>query len=427
MGKKSKSSFQIDLNLKNIKVKKIEINDSGEFHIFLSCDATEATCDKCGIKTTNFCGQCEESIIQHLPILDNNVYLHVNWPRFKCINCNTDHKISFRPDWLGTNSRYTKQYEDYIIKMCIGSSLEDVSLKTGISTDIIEGIISRKITTKVDWNKTIPLIIGIDEIALEKGHNRYLTIITDLTIKNKVQILMVIDGRESDFVLPYLREIPQDVLNNLIAICTDMGSCYKSALIALLGSELYSKIVTIDRFHVAKLVGTCFDDVRKKYMNQIKIKYKDNNEILEKITDSMWPLRMKYDDLDEEKKNKVDFIFNLSPEILVAYSAKQELFNIFETSNSYEDAKIKMNEWCDGASMIEEFGSFIKTFYNHESTILNYFIHKHSSGPVEGANNKIKLIKRRGFGFVNLANFTKRLFLDFNIRSNFIFDGLIFT
>ena len=51
-----------------------------------------------------------------------------------------------------------------------------------------------------------------------------------------------------------------------------------------------------------------------------------------------------------------------------------------------------------------------------EENILNYFTNRISSGPVEGLNNKIKVIKRRGFGFRNIANFAKRLFLDINYK-----------
>ena len=45
---------------------------------------------------------------------------------------------------------------------------------------------------------------------------------------------------------------------------------------------------------------------------------------------------------------------------------------------------------------------------------MNYFTDRISSGPVEGLNNKIKVIKRREFGFRNITNFAKRLFLDIN-------------
>ena len=38
-------------------------------------------------------------------------------------------------------------------------------------------------------------------------------------------------------------------------------------------------------------------------------------------------------------------------------------------------------------------------------TILNYFGERSTNGPAEGCNNKIKLIKRRAYGFTNDTHF----------------------
>jgi transposase len=51
--------------------------------------------------------------------------------------------------------------------------------------------------------------------------------------------------------------------------------------------------------------------------------------------------------------------------------------------------------------------------------IVNYFIHRHSSGFVEGLNNKIKVIKRRCYGILNAEHLFQRIFLDISERSAF--------
>jgi len=38
-----------------------------------------------------------------------------------------------------------------------------------------------------------------------------------------------------------------------------------------------------------------------------------------------------------------------------------------------------------------------------------YFMNRTTSGTMEGINNKIKLIKRQGYGFTNFKNFRLRL------------------
>ena len=64
--------------------------------------------------------------------------------------------------------------------------------------------------------------------------------------------------------------------------------------------------------------------------------------------------------------------------------------------------------------------SFIETYEKFETNILNYFDNRVTSGPVEEQNNKIKVIKRRGFGFRNVLQFAQRLFLDINLRHDLL-------
>ena len=44
--------------------------------------------------------------------------------------------------------------------------------------------------------------------------------------------------------------------------------------------------------------------------------------------------------------------------------------------------------------------------------IANYFIDRHTSGFVEGFNNKLKVIKRRCYGILNVTHLFQRVQLD---------------
>jgi transposase len=47
-------------------------------------------------------------------------------------------------------------------------------------------------------------------------------------------------------------------------------------------------------------------------------------------------------------------------------------------------------------------------------SICNYFRTRTTSEPMEGINNRIQLIKRQAYGFVNFGNFRKRLLACFS-------------
>ena len=136
----------------------------------------------------------------------------------------------------------------------------------------------------------------------------------------------------------------------------------------------------------------------------------------------MWPFRHHRKDLNTDEDKRLENLFELAPSLEECYELRENLYEIFELKDiSKEDAKEKIDAWCKSAELYETkgfnpFTSFIKTYRNFEENILNYFTHRMSSGPVEGLNNKIKVIKRRGFGFRNVVNFAKRIFLDINYK-----------
>ena len=50
----------------------------------------------------------------------------------------------------------------------------------------------------------------------------------------------------------------------------------------------------------------------------------------------------------------------------------------------------------------------------HWDGILAYFEDRRTSGPVEGINNKVRVVMRRGYGIRNLSTLWSRLVLDVN-------------
>ncbi|MDA7742537.1 transposase, partial [Francisellaceae bacterium] len=58
------------------------------------------------------------------------------------------------------------------------------------------------------------------------------------------------------------------------------------------------------------------------------------------------------------------------------------------------------------------FDTFIETLKKYKPSIANYFKGRKNSGFVEGLNNKIKVVKRRCYGFVKTESLFQRLTLD---------------
>lgn len=347
MKKKSrKTRFSIDLGLSDIKIKEVKIDSSGDYHIYVSCTATKTKCKKCGKTTKKAHGHCKESIIEHLPILDKRVFIHVKWPRFICTNCEDNNTTSHRPSWLNKTGQKTIAYEDYALKWLINSTIKDVAEKLRTTEEVIEGIINRRIDTDIDWANISPTRIGIDEIALRKGHKQYLTIVSDISDSNQVKVLAVIKGRTREDVIPFLKSIPKNKLLSLEGITIDMSGSYFSSLKEVIeNDEFFNRIVTIDRFHVAKLLGTKVDNERKKAVKKIKKKYEDDEKKLNKIKHTMWPFRHHEADLNDEEKIRLNNLFEEAPNLKQCYDLRESLYKIFEEDISKDQAEKK---WMNG-------------------------------------------------------------------------------
>ncbi|MCH8292359.1 transposase [Candidatus Poribacteria bacterium] len=73
----------------------------------------------------------------------------------------------------------------------------------------------------------------------------------------------------------------------------------------------------------------------------------------------------------------------------------------------------RLNNWRQIAKKEKLFPQFRRTLDNWADRITNYFLKRTTSGIVEGINNKIKLIKRRAFGFRNFEHFRIRVMAAF--------------
>ncbi|WP_445164667.1 transposase [Phormidium yuhuli] len=79
---------------------------------------------------------------------------------------------------------------------------------------------------------------------------------------------------------------------------------------------------------------------------------------------------------------------------------------IYENTQDRDIAKKKFEEWLHEARHI--YGDAVKTIRNHLDTICNYFLSRTTNGVMEGINNRLKLIKRQAYGFMNFENMRRR-------------------
>ena len=308
---------------------------------------------------------------------------------------------------------------EYLMLTLINSTVSDVTMKEGVSSEAVEGTLDRQIEKEVHWDESNKLeLLGLDEIALKKGHKNFVVIVST-RIDGVPKVIAILSDRKKNTVKLFLESIPEPIRKTIKTVCSDMYDGYINAAKEVLGEKI--KIV-IDRFHVAKNYRKCVDKLRKEELRRLRKELTDVD--YKKLKGSMWALRKKEENLTEEEEIVLNNLFEHSPSLKKAYDIEKILTNIFNNNHSKKEASKQIKQWIKKVknSGLNCFDKFIGTLQTHWNEILNYFYRKSrkNSGFVEGLNNKIKTIKRRCYGIFNLENLYQRIQLDLEGYKKFV-------
>src|SRR6476659_5694437 len=174
--------ISIPLDIPDVRVLQTEITKQGELILTIESTLTSTTCRRCGRTITERHGLDEPRLLRHLPILGRVVYLRIRPKRFRCPWCDNHPTTTQTLDWYDPTALHTKAYERHLIVLLVNSTLTDVVAKEDGTSDALLGILDRWISTTIDWEHGQPFAtIGIDAIALRKGHRDFVAVISAQT------------------------------------------------------------------------------------------------------------------------------------------------------------------------------------------------------------------------------------------------------
>jgi transposase len=401
--------ISLPLDIPDVRVLDVKTNKAGDYIITVESTLKSAKCRQCGREITKFHGHDKWITLRHLPILGRRVYIRLRPKRYLCPYCSDKPSSTQQLSWYNPKSPHTKAYEEHVLFQLVNSTVQDVSFKERLGYDAVEGIVDRRIDQQVDWNHFQRLaVLGLDEIALKKGHRDYVVIVSARLANGRVVLLGVLPDREKETVKKFLKSIPERLRRTIHTVCTDMYKGYINAVKEVLGET----IVVVDRYHVATKYRHCADALRKKELRRLKNELPQ--EAYEPLKWAMWPFRKKQAELTPEEAELLERLFAYSPDLKLAYILREELTAIFEQDLTKAEATTAIKAWRKKVedSGLTCFDGFLTTLDNYLDEITNYFLNRHSSGFVEGLNNKIKVLKRRCYGLLNLDHFFQRLFID---------------
>lgn len=404
-----KAQITIPLDIPDVRVLQTSLNERGEIIITIESTKVGTQCRKCGKWITKLHGRDEWVTIRHLPAFGRPTYLRYRPSRYQCQECEGQPTTTQRLEWHDANSPHSFSYDNHILLQLVNSTVEDVSIKEGLSYESMAGTMERRIEARVDWSGVVEIkTLGLDEIALKKGHRDYVTLVTGRLSDGKIIILGVLPGHEKAEVIDFLRSIPLRITQSIQTVCCDLWEAYTEAA----RQELPSARIVADRFHVARHYRDAADQVRKQELHGLKKELPKAE--YEKLNGSYRAFRKNAVDLNKEERKVLRSFFKHSALAKQAYLLREALTAIFNMNLSKKQAQSKIRGWIQKVhnSGLNCFENFLKLLNTWWEEITNYFIRRENSGFVEGFNNKVKVLKRRSYGIFNLKHLFQRIYLD---------------
>ena len=191
------AKLTVPLDIPDVDIVGTEITRDGQFIIQVESRQETTCCGICGQRIKCHYGHGEEIALRHLPILGRESIIRIRPKRGQCRRCQHEPTTTQVLDWYEARSPHTKAYDQYLLKQLVGSTIEDVSLKEKVGYDAIVGALRRGVPTEVNWEEVANLgTIGIDEIAMKKGHRGYAAVVTARQDDGEIVILAVLEERK---------------------------------------------------------------------------------------------------------------------------------------------------------------------------------------------------------------------------------------
>lgn len=373
-----------------------------ESTIILSVKVTKKTavCPRCG-QTSHRLHQNKRHLVKDLPISNRAVILDVNRRQFKCEFCRKP--FSEILDFVEYKKSFTRRLAQNITEQVIHSDINNVAKNNKLTSEQVESMVTVVAESVINVDVRELRRLGIDEISLVKGQGKFIVVLVDLETH---KLLGLVPERKQSCIEKVMLKWGEEVLNQIEEVSMDMSGSYKS----LVKRICPNAVVTVDRFHVTKIIH---EELNKARIDQKKaaesLEIKERAKLFDGLKGSKYILLKAESNLSQEQKAKLLHVKSASPLVKIMHSLKEEFHALFENCKNLGSGILELIDWLKKAQPY--YKKSVNTIKRWFAEVVGYFEQRTNNGMVEGINNKLKLLKRSGFGFRNFKNFEMRALL----------------
>lgn len=325
--------------------------------------------------------------VRDLNLGAHRVWLDLHQRRLRCRECQGTRSEAH--EFVEVSARVTKRMAHYIAQLCQVLSVNEVAAHLGLDWKLVKRCDKEVLQREFAETDTSGLrLLAIDEIAVKKGH-QYLTVVLDpLTGR----VVWLGEGRKVETLSAFFLLMSPEEREAIEAVVMDMWKPFMKAV----SVHLPNARIVFDLFHV---VASYHRDVLDVIRKAAYRKTRDESE-RRYIKGSRFLLYKNEENLSEAQRPVLSELLRVNQEIATAYVLRDSLKSIWNARNPWQ-ARRELDTWCRLAreSGIPALIRFATRLRRHHRGIIAHARYPLHTSQLEGVNNKIKVIKRRSYGF----------------------------
>ena len=298
--------------------------------------------------------------------------------------------------------RVTTRLARYIYQLCELMTVSEVAQHLDIDWKTVKNI--DKFYLERDYGQPDLKglrILAIDEISIRKGHN-YLTIVLDFLTG---RVVFVGKNRKAKTLKRFFNQLSSGQRKKIEAVAMDMWDPFIKAV----KDKLPHAKIVFDLFHVVANFNRVIDKVRNSEYRKAS---KDDKAVFKGAKYLL--LKNRKNVRRPSHRQHLKELLKLNQVINTVMILKDKLKHIW-TYRSRTWAAKALDQWCDLARSLKNrsVNTFVRMIERYRYGIINHCDHPIHTGKLEGVNNKIKVIKRKAYGFHDLRYFTLKIYQAF--------------
>jgi transposase len=299
---------------------------------------------------------------------------------------------SERLDWLADNPLYTKRFAFFVGRRCRETPIQEVAAELYLDWHAVKELDKQYMREQLRRaGNPAPRVIGIDEIAIAKGH-QYRIVVSDL--ERRRAIWFGGQDRSEASLDEFFTWLGPHKGRKIRLAVLDMWKAFRNS--TLQAGHAPQATILYDKFHVLKHLGEAMDKVRKR--EYARLVGADRRF----IKGQRYTLLSHWENLSLEGKQALRLLFKANKRLNKAYLLKESFDQLWEYQ-SPGWARRFFDNWRAALrwQRLEPFEKFARMIETHWDGIEAYCNadNKVALGFVEGLNNKIRTIQRRAYGF----------------------------